>query len=125
MFTIDTERKRVVIAHTVQASDGRVHLTTIFDLNDVPEEKVLLWAATNRLTRWLDNVEIRHLTSSEVKKQFDNHVIECRQYFQSNDQAISRAERIVLNNFRDVMKKGASMETLIRALIRSTLQFGQ
>jgi hypothetical protein len=124
MFTVDTGGKRVVIAHTVRTSDGPVHLTTTFDLNDVPDDKLLLWAATNRLTRWLHSAEFGQLTSNEVKKRFDNHVIECKQYFQTNDQAISREEKIILSNLRDVTKKGASMETVLQALMRSTLQFG-
>ena len=53
MFNVDIARKRVDIAHTVRTLDGRVELTTTFDLCDVPEEKVLLWVATNRLTHSL------------------------------------------------------------------------
>jgi hypothetical protein len=57
MFSVDIERKRVVIAHTVQTADGSVDLKTTFDFSVVPEDKVLLWAATNRLTHWLERVD--------------------------------------------------------------------
>jgi hypothetical protein len=124
MFNVDAARKRVVIEHTVQASDGRVDLTTTFDFCNIPEERVLLWAATNRLTRWLASLEIGLLTSAEVKKRFDNLVVECRGYLQSNDQPISREEEIIVDNLRKVLKEGASMEKVLQSLIRSTLKLG-
>ncbi len=122
MFHVDVIRKRVVIAHTVQASDGCVNLMTTFDLFDVPEEKVLLWAATNRLTRWLASLEIGRLTGAEVQRRFDNLVVECREYFRSNDQPISREEKIIVDNLRKVLREGVSIEELVQSLVRSTLQ---
>ena len=64
------------------------------------------------------------LTSAEVKKRFDNLVIECREYFQSNAQQISREEKIIVDNLRNILGKGTSMEQVLQSLIRSTLQFG-
>jgi len=122
MFNVDVARKRVVIRHRVQASDGRVDLMTTFDLSDVPEDKVLLWAATNRLTHWLSNLEMGRFTTAEVKERFDNLVIECRGYFQSNAQPISYEEQIIVNNLRKVLREGVTMEELVRSLIRSTHQ---
>jgi len=116
MFNVDIARRRVVIAHTVKTVEGRVHLTTTFDLCDVSEEKMLLWAATNRLTRWL--------SSTEVKSRFDNLVIECREYLQPDVQSITREEKIIVDNLRTVLGKGVPMEQVLQALIRSTLQFG-
>ena len=124
MFTVDIERKRVVIAHTVQASDGRVDLNTTFDFGVVPEDKVLLWAATNRLTRWLASVEINRLNSAEVKRRFDNLVIEYRKYFLPNAQPLSSEEKIIIDNLHRIMGKGASMESVLQSLIRSTLHSG-
>ncbi|HUI44432.1 MAG TPA: hypothetical protein VL122_00400 [Nitrospirota bacterium] len=123
MFNVDVSRKRVVIAHTVRASDGRVELMTTFDLSDVPEEKVLLWAATNRLTHWLATSEMSRFTAAEVKDRFDNLVIEYREYFQSNAQPVSPEERVIVDNLRKVLRDGVSMEELVHSLIRSTLQY--
>jgi hypothetical protein len=124
MFNVDIARRRVVIAHTVKTVDGRVHLTTTFDLCDVSEEKMLLWAATNRLTRWLASVELGQLSSAEVKGRFDNLVIECREYLQPDAQSITREEKIMVDNLRKVLGKGVPMEQVLQALIRSTLQLG-
>jgi|OpeIllAssembly_1097287.scaffolds.fasta_scaffold916618_1 hypothetical protein len=124
MFTIDSKEKRVVIAHTVQASDGSVYLTTTIDLNNVPDNKLLLWAATNRLTRWLNSTEIGQLTREEVKMRFDNHVLECREYLLSNNKTYTQEEKIIADSLRDVIRKGASVESILQALIRSTLQYG-
>jgi hypothetical protein len=124
MFSVDVERKRVVIAHRVQASDGHVDLNTTFDFRVVPEDKVLLWAATNRLTSWLASVETSRLSSAEVKKRFDNLVIEYRKYFLSNAQPISSEEKIIVDDLHKILGKGTSMENVLQALIRSTLQFG-
>ena len=124
MFTIDSKEKRVVIAHTVQASDGSVYLTTTIDLNNVPDNKLLLWAATNRLTRWLNSTEIGQLTSKEVKMRFDNHVLECREYLTSNNKTYTQEEKIIADSLRDVIRKGASVESILQALIRSTLRYG-
>jgi len=120
MFNVDIARKRVVIRHTVRASDGHVDLITTFDLSDVPEDKVLLWAATNRLTRWLSDLEMGRFTTAEVKERFTNLVIEDRGYFQSNDQPISDEEQIIVNDLRKVLHKGVSMEKLVQSLIHST-----
>jgi hypothetical protein len=125
MFSVDLERKRVVIAHRVQASDGHVDLTTTFNLSGVPEDKVLLWAATNRMTRWLAGLDIGRLSSAEVKKRFDNLAIEYTEYFRSNTEPISQEEKIVIDNLHKVLGKGASMENVLQALIRSALQFGR
>ncbi len=122
MFTFDIKNKRVVIEHTVRALDGRVDLTTIIDFCDVSEEKVLLWAATNRLTRWLDSVEIGRLTGVEVKKRFDNLIIECKGYFQSNVVPISHEDMIMIDNFRKVLGDGVSMEKVLQSLVRSTVK---
>jgi len=124
MFSVDIERKRVVIAHRVQAADGHVDLRTTFNLSGVPEDKVLLWAATNRLTRWLAGLDIGRLSSTEVKKRFDNLVIEYTEYFRSNAEPISSEEKIIVDNLHKILGKGASMENVLQALIRSTLQFG-
>jgi len=124
MFSVDMGRKRVVIAHRVQASDGHVDLTTTFNLNGVPEDKVLLWAATNRLTRWLAGLDIGRLNSAEVKTRFDNLVIEYTEYFRSNAQPISQEEKIIVDNLHKILGKGASMENVLQSLIRSTRQFG-
>jgi hypothetical protein len=124
MFTIDSKEKRVFIAHTVQASDGSVFLTTTIDLNNVPDNKLLLWAATNRLTRWLNSTEFGQLTSKEVKLRFDNHVVECREYLLSDNKAYSQEEKVIVDSLRDVIKKGASMDSILQALIRSTLRYG-
>ncbi len=120
MFNVDIARKRVVIRHTVQASDGRIDLMTTFDLCDVPEDKVLLWAATNRLTDWLSSLEMGRFTTAEVKKRFDNLVIEYREYFQSTAQPISDEQQIIVNNLRKVLREGVSIDELVRSLIRST-----
>ncbi len=125
MFNVDLRNKRVVISHRVQAIDGPITLTTTFDLFDVPEEKVLLWAATNQLTRWLDSVEIGKLSISEVKKRFDNLVIECRQYFQSTARSVSQDEKTAVNNLLQLMKEGASIEKQLRFLIQYTRQQGR
>ena len=123
MFSVDIERKRVVIAHRVQASDGHVDLKTTFDFSVVPEDKVLLWAATNRLTSWLASVEVSRLSSTEVKKRFDNLVIEYRKYFLPNAQPISSEEKIIVDNLHRVLGKEASMDKVLQALIRSVTQF--
>jgi hypothetical protein len=99
-------------------------LTTTFNLSGVPEDKVLLWAATNRLTSWLGGLEINRLSSAEVKKRFDKLVIEYKEYFRSSAQPISNEEDIILDNLHKVLGKGASMEKVLQALIRSTTQFG-
>ena len=124
MFSVDVERKRVVIAHTVQASDGPVDLRTTFDLIGVPEDRVLLWAATNRLTRWLAGLDVARLSSAEVKRRFDNLVVEYTEYFRSNTAPISSEEKIIVDNLHKVLGKGASMENVLQALIRSSVQFG-
>jgi hypothetical protein len=124
MFNVDIERKRVVIAHTVQSLDGPVDLKTTVDLFDVPDEKVLLWAATNRLTRWLSSLEIGKISSADVKMQFDNLVIECREYFRSNVQPSSREERILVDDFRRLLGKGLSLDQVLQSLIRGTLRLG-
>lgn len=125
MFRVDIERKRVVIAHTVQASDGHVDLNTTFDFSVVPEDKVLLWAATNRLTSWLASVEVSRLSSAEVKKRFDNLVIEYRKYFLPNAQPISSEEKIIVDDLHRILGKGASIDKVLQSLIRSTLHFGR
>jgi hypothetical protein len=124
MFTVDIAGKRVVIAHTVRALDGQVDLTTTFDLSEVSEEKLLLWAATNRLTRWLTSLETNQLSSAEVKGRFDHLVIECREYFHSNARSISREEKTLIEDLRKLMGEGALMEIALQSLIRRTLQFG-
>jgi hypothetical protein len=124
MFYVDIAKKRVEIAHTVQALDGPVDLTTTLDFFEVSEEKLLLWAATNRLTRWLASLEIGRLPSAEVKNRFDNLVIECREYFQTNVLSISREEKIIVDNLRKHLREGATMEELLQSLIRSTIQLG-
>ncbi len=123
MFNVDVDRKRVVITHTVRASDGRVDLMTTFDLSDVPEDKVLLWAATNRLTHWLPGQEMDRFTMAEVKKRFDNLVIEYGGYVQSLDRPIVREEQIIIDNLRKVLREGVSMEELVQSLIESTRRF--
>jgi hypothetical protein len=85
---------------------------------------VLLWAATNRMTRWLAGLDIGRLSSAEVKKRFDNLVIEYTEYFRSNTEPISPEEKVIVDNLRKILGKGASMENVLQALIRSTLQFG-
>ena len=124
MLNVNLERKRVVIAHTVQTSDGQVDLRTTFDFSVVPEDKVLLWAATNRLTNWLASVEISRLSSAEVKKRFDYLVIEYRKYFLPNAQPISSEEKVIVDNLHRILGKGASMDKVLQSLMRSTLQFG-
>jgi hypothetical protein len=123
MFIVDIEGKHVVIAHTVQTSDGHIDLKTTFDFGDVPEDKVLLWAATNRLTNWPSSLEISRLSSAEVKKRFDKLVIEYRQYFLPNAQPISSEEKINVDNLHKILGKKASMENVLQALIRSDAQF--
>jgi hypothetical protein len=125
MFRIDVGRKRVIITHPARARNGHIELTTTFDLSDVPDEKLLLWAATNRLTRWLAGVEIGKLSIAEVKEQFDNLVIECGDSLPSQPRTVSREEKIIMNNVRELLGEGASMEKLLQALVRSTLQFGR
>ncbi len=120
MFNVDIARKRVVIEHTVQASDGRVDLMTTFDLSDVPEDEVLLWAATNRLTHWLSDQAMGRFTVAEVREFFDNLVIEERGHFQSHDQPISHEAQNIVNNLRKVLREGVSMEELVQSLIQST-----
>ncbi len=123
MFNVDVDRKRVVIKHTVQASDGRIDLMTTFDLSDVPEDKVLLWAATNRLTHWLPRLETQRFTMAEVKERFDNLVIEYGGYLQSHDRPVSHEEQIIIDNLRKVLREGVSMEELVQSLIESTRHF--
>jgi hypothetical protein len=123
MFNVNIARKRVVITHTVQALDGHVDLMTTIDLCDVPEDKVLLWAATNRLTHWLSGVETGRFTTAEVKERFDNLVIEYKKYFQENARPISREEQIIVDNLHKVMREGVSIEELVQSLINSTLHF--
>ena len=123
MFNVDRAAKRVVILHTVEASDGRVDLKTTFDLGDVPEDRVLLWAATNRLTQWLSHVEVGRFTTAEVKERFDNLVMEYKGYFQSNAKPISKEEQTIVENLRKVLRDGVSMEELVQSLIQSTLKF--
>jgi len=123
MFNVDRAAKRVVILHTVEASDGRVDLKTTFDLGDVPEDRVLLWAATNRLTQWLSHVEVGRFTTAEVKERFDNLVMEYKGYFQSNAKPISKEEQTIVENLRKVLRDGVSMEELVQSLIHSTLKF--
>ncbi len=124
MFSVDIEKKRVVIAHRVRASDGHVDLNTTFDFSGVPEDKVLLWAATNRLTRWLESVEISRLSSAEVRERFDKLIIEYRQYFLPDAQPISREEKIIVDDLRKVLGKGVSMEKVLQSLIRSATKLG-
>jgi len=123
MFNVDRAAKRVVILHTVEASDGRVDLKTTFDLGDVPEDRVLLWAATNRLTQWLSHLEVGRFTTAEVKERFDNLVMEYKGYFQSNAKPISKEEQTIVENLRKVLRDGVSMEELVQSLIQSTLKF--
>jgi hypothetical protein len=123
MFNVDMERKRVVITHRVRASDGHVDLNTTFDFSVVPEDKVLLWAATNRLTSWLASVEISRLSSAEVKKRFDNLVIEYRKYFLPNAQPISSEEKIIVDDLHRILGKGASMEKVLQSIIHSATRF--
>ena len=123
MFNVDRAAKRVVILHTVEASDGRVDLKTTFDLGDVPEDRVLLWAATNRLTQWLSHLEVGRFTTAEVKERFDNLVMEYKGYFQSNAKPISKEEQTIVENLRKVLRDGVSMEELVQSLIHSTLKF--
>ncbi|HYA88193.1 MAG TPA: hypothetical protein VEI57_14150 [Nitrospirota bacterium] len=123
MFNVDIAAKRVVILHTVEAVDGRVDLMTTFDLCDVPEDKVLLWAATNRLTHWLSSLEMGKLTAAEVKDRFDNLVMEYKGYFQSNAEPISQEEQIIVDNLHKVLREGVSMEELVQSLIHSTSKF--
>lgn len=125
MFTVDMRNKRVVIAHRAQARDGPVHLTTTFDLWDVPEEKVLQWAATNRLTRWLDSMEIGKLSIAEVKNRFDHLVIECKDYFQSNARPVSPDEKKAVDNLLKLMREGSTMEKQLQFLIHYTRHLGQ
>ncbi len=124
MFKVDVAKKRVIIAHTVQASDGPVELTTTLDLCDVPEEKMLLWAASSRLIQWIASLEIKQLTRAEVKKRFDNLVVECKEHIQSKDLAITMEEEIMIENLRRLVGKGASMEQVVQSLIRSTRKLG-
>jgi len=123
MFNVDRAAKRVVILHTVEASDGRVDLKTTFDLGDVPEDRVLLWAATNRLTQWLSHLEVGRFTTAEVKERFDNLVMEYKGYFQPNAKPISKEEQTIVENLRKVLRDGVSMEELVQSLIQSTLKF--
>ena len=123
MFNLDEmRRKRIVIQHTVQALDGHVDLTTTVDLSNVSEDKVFLWAATNRLTRWLDSLQIGRLTSAEVKERFDDLIIECKGDFQSYTQPSLWEEKIIIDNFSKVLGEGVSVEKVLQALIRSTLK---
>jgi len=122
MFNVDIKRNRVVIQHTVRALDGRVDLTTTVDFGNASEDKVLLWAATNRLTNWLSSLEISRLSSAEVKKRFDKLVIEYRQYFLPNAQPISSEEKIIVDNLHKILGKKASMDAVLQALIRSATQ---
>ena len=124
MFQVDVARKRVVIAHTVQALDGSVDLTTTFDLCNVTEEEMLLWAATNKLTRWLAGLETGRLPRGEVKKRFDNLVIECREYSQPDSRQVSQEETAIIDNLRKVLRDGVSMDELLQSLVRSTRHYG-
>ncbi len=125
MFTVDLNNKRVVIAHKVQALDGAVNLTTTLDLVDVPEEKVLQWAATNRLTRWLDSMEIGKLSIAEVKDRFDHLVIEYKDYFRSNSRPISPDEKKAVDNLLQLMREGSTMEKQLQFLINYTRRLGK
>ena len=119
MFSVNLKNKRVVIEHTVQASDGKVDLHTTFDLQDVPGERVLLWAAANRLSQWLPASEIIRLKSAEVKKRFDNLVVDCKDPLHSRGQTGSRQEAII-DDLRSLVKEGASIEKLVQSVIRNT-----
>jgi hypothetical protein len=59
----------------------------------------------------------------EVKKRFDNLVIEFKGYFQSDTQPSSREEKIITDNFSKALGKSVSMEKVLQALVRSTLKF--
>jgi len=85
---------------------------------------MLLWAATNRLTRWLSSLEVGKISSADVKMRFDNLVIECREYFRSTTQPVSREEKILVDDFRKLLGEGMSMEQVLQSLIRSTLRLG-
>ncbi len=123
MFNVDIKRNRVVIQHTVRALDGRVDLTTTVDFGDASEDKVLLWAATNRLTHWLNSLPTSRLTRAEVKKRFDDLVIECKGYFQTETEPSSWERNVILDSFSKVLGNGVSMEKVLQSLVRSTLKF--
>jgi hypothetical protein len=116
MYRIDVGRKRVLITHQERARNGRVELATTFDLSDVPDEKLLLWAATNRLTRWLAGVEIGRLTIAEVKEQLDNLVIECGDSLPSPTRMVSREETIIMDNIRKILGEGPRWKSCSRLL---------
>lgn len=96
---------------------------SFFEGSGIFQEKLLFWAATNRLTRWLASLETVRLPGVEVKNRFDNLVIECREYFQSNVPSISLEEKIIVENLRKVLGEGTSMEKVRQSLIRGMLQF--
>ena len=83
---------------------------------------MLLWAATNRLTRWLDSLSIGRLTRAEVKKRFDDLIIECKGYFQIDTEPSPWEEKIIIDNFSKVLGKGVSTEKVLQSLVRSTLK---
>ncbi len=119
MFSVNVRDKQVIIDHTVQAADGKVDLEIKFDLHDVPAERILLWAATHRLTEWLQTLDICRLKSAEVKKQFDNLVIDCKEPSESRDKTERREEEII-DNLRTLVREGASIERVVQTVIRST-----
>ena len=95
-------------------------LKTTFGLRGVPEEKILQWAATNRLTRWLDSVEIRRLSSVEVKERFSDLVIECNECCGSHAPTISAEETAFVDDLLRLMREEASVEKGLQCLINYT-----
>jgi len=122
MFNVDMKQKRVVIEHRVQALDGGVNLQTTFDLQGVPGERILLWAAANRLTEWIPAQDLGRLSRADVKKRFDNLIIDCKEISHTHRHAGMQEEEMI-DHLRDLVKEGATIERVVQSLIRSTRKF--
>ena len=119
MFNVSVKNKRVVIGHKAKASNGGVDLHTTLDFHDVPMERILEWAAKNKLDQLFPTSETERYRSSEVKKQFDDLVIDCKDPLRSHRQA-DRREEAMIEDLSKVMQGGVSIERLVQFLIRRT-----
>ncbi len=119
MFSVNVKNKRVVIEHKAKASNGGVDLHTTLNFHDVPIERILEWAARSKLDQLFPTSETARYRSAEMKKQFDNLVIACRDPLRSHRQA-DRGEEEMIEDLRKVMQDGASIERLVQFLIRRT-----
>jgi len=122
MFNVNVKNRRVIIEHRAKASNGDVDLHTTLNFHDVPMERIFEWAAKNKVSQLFPPSETVRHKSGDLKKGFDNLVIDCKEPRQSHRQ-VDRQEEEMIDNLRNLVEEGASIERLVQFLIRSTRKF--